>query len=272
MKITTSSFLFSFLFAGLALAQVTPISITGDNPPYGGRLRLPCGTKSCMLDTAGSGSMLSATPENAHLVKVGEHVIGTVQGESTCDVLAPISFELAGKILPGVDFMRCAILPENNSPMLGLNVLKDTRFRFLFSKMEFQWVDNGPALTEPILKLSHWFGFEVTVGDLKVGAVFDTGAPLTLVDEAFVAKNPLMFSPILGETPGGFKVRKVLVPMAIAGKAFQPSTFVMVLDLKAAFGPDAPEIFLGMNQIRNFDWDFDLRQKRFKVEVGPLPE
>jgi hypothetical protein len=245
------------------IGTAAPMTVSDAKNELGGLLWIPCQAGQCLLDTAGSGSIMTHIPENAHYPKERTIVIQTLQGPMICDLLKPINFELAGKTVNTERFIRCKDFPVKLSPMLGLDFFGNQRFMLSFSTSTFVWDSDG-ILTQNLFALDQtdgWIGMRGEFATQQLKVVFDTGAPTTLVDEDFVAQNENLFHEIsYRSTVEGIRLVLPKEDLIINGVAITKQPW-RVLPIKKSFSNNkqyVPEIMLGMNVIKHYDWFFDL--------------
>jgi len=254
-------------FVNSASASEVKMTFTAHEDRPINRLWLPCSFGLCMIDLAGDGSITNMNDFSKTLPVVSSTNITTVSGTQTCDIVQAPQVELADKVFANKEFHRCDWFPANNSPMLGLDYFRGQKFSFNFTKGTFSWLERD--LQEPKVKLST-FGFWnyawVKIGGLHRRIVIDTGAPLTLVDKAFVQDNPEFFE-VSKDSPDRAILQTLI---SIEGVQFSDLN-VMVIDLKAAFGPYAPDFFLGMNHIQEMDWELDYQNLEMHFQPVNVP-
>jgi hypothetical protein len=262
-------FLILSLYWSLQAFAETHFSVTEDSVAVGGRIFLPCSFGSCMLDTAGQTTLLGLNPKTAAFPKVGQRVITSLNGVMNCDVLAPLSMDVAGKNFPHQTILRC---PDPAiDPMLGLDILSTNAFEISFTKTTLTWLEK--PIQNPTAHLESargWIAFPADLGGQIVHVVYDTGTPLTMVDSTIVAAHPELFTvsdlvPESSFVPRD-KVFQLKQPLKV-GEFLLDVGLVQSVDLKTVFKSNdfVPDIFLGYNSMKKYDWSFDLQEKIFLV-------
>ena len=226
----------------------------------GNRLWLPCQVGKCMIDSAGSGSLLTVDPSTQNLPVLKKTEITSVQGKISCDLLVPMNFKLADKIFANQQFTRCAEFPSKYSPMLGLPFLNSQAFEMLFSTKSFNWIDRikSPKFMN-LTNLQGWITFNAELRGIPITVVFDTGAPTALIDIEFANGHPEIFRPNAQASDFFFSIDPIVVnTQAIPLKNIKAANLKFLgIDQKN------PILFLGMDSIQENDWEFDVAKGIF---------
>lgn len=168
---------------------------------------------------------------------------------------------------------------QPNSPLnnrIGMNGINTTLLNFdmkhnvlNFGKIQPQGLQQFQLRVDKNLQ----FGMDVTVGDKVVGAIWDTGAELSVVDRDFLASHPEQFKFLQkidnGVDATGNKVEFELYQASnilVGDKLFSGAILAMDFKMMAeAFGPSV-KLILGTNFIRGHNWYFDQKNKSWAVE------
>lgn len=253
-----------FLLNFPAYSQSVDMLYIKNNLNLGGRLGVTCLQQICAIDTGGPGTLVPSSGEWLKLDKKSTEVINTAVGPLSCDNLEMKFFSFAGSPYPNHQVLRCdANLPIPDSPLVGVDIFEGKHFALQFSKSLFSWIHTDLKDGEALSRLQHFILIKLTIADKHVNSVFDTGAPISLVDESYYENNRSLFEDSI-QIISGFKVVRLKSIIAINGIYLQ-DRHVMVVNLKTIFGPQTPIFFLGMNNISEFDWQIDLKNNKYKV-------
>jgi hypothetical protein len=255
-----------FFSAFPSLGLGAPIRVDWSAGEFGARLYLQCTFGKCLIDTGGRGNLIGPN-DRGSLLTVDKKTVNFVSGPESCDVLAPTKIQLAEREIDSVTFTSCNGQSSSLGPTLGLPVLENSRFQLTSSNPVegFKWLDSKSTLPGKIIRHDDWLWIPVQLGETAVEAMFDTGAPVTLVDETFFNAHPELFdeTAIPSPLPTG-RIIYLKQPLSISGKEFNSRT-AMVLDLHRSLGLSAPSIILGLNHILRGEWTIDLVQNSFDL-------
>lgn len=152
--------------------------------------------------------------------------------------------------------------------LLGLDVLRRHRLDFRFADAQLV-LDAGATVDErrALVQSSRGHPYvEVAWANGAWPAIWDSGASVSVIDRAVVARHPELFHPA-GEAEGtdasgvADELPLVLLPgVTIGGRRFAPS-IAAIADIAGLARPDDPpfELILGMPVLRHADWALDLR-------------
>jgi hypothetical protein len=164
--------------------------------------------------------------------------------------------------------------------LIGMDVLRTAICEFRFSTSELvihaepEEGDWSPLWLDDV---AHPY-VDVSWGEVGASAVWDSGAGVTVVDQAFYHRHPDLFTPggtSLGTDATGAEVATDMAMIAgavIGGAAFHPHK-VAIVDLSAANdGLARPmELILGYPALRQADWCFDFPRQRWRFIREPAP-
>lgn len=237
-----------------------PMSFTDTVVFERSRLWLPCSYGQCMIDLGGRGSIIKSMDEKSIVSKIKTVQIKTLQGLKNCDMIRTNAVVLAGKEFSDREFMVCNWMLEQNSPMLGLDYFYNQIFELDFLNQKFSWlseIENNKN-TVPLVSVDGWPVFQAKIGEQNVATMLDTGCPVTIIDAGFYQKNADMFKT---DSEGN-----VFIMHAISvSEVDLPAGKVLIKDIKATFGKQAPEIMIGMNHLSSARWQIDLKNRLLNV-------
>jgi hypothetical protein len=226
-----------------------------------------------LLDSASPRTELVTDEYLASLPVAGQHSSGGSLGQRQHSDVVTIPGLSAGELTTGpVAIVRAEPFPGRQH-LLGLDLLGQHCCEFRFSSAAL-WLTSSPD-TRTSLELqrgrSGHIYLDLAWAGVTASTVWDCGASITLVDEAFASAHPALFSRA-GETVGtdatGATVSTPLVTMegpVIAGVQFAPST-AAIFDLTAMnqAAADLPvKVIAGVPLLRQGDWLFDLPAARY---------
>lgn len=278
--------IFALLLAALcpaAFAEEMPLN-TYDVGKFGGaRVQLPCNLPGavgglCFVDTSAAITITREVPVNAE--NLGPADVSGVGWQTSCDRIRAPSVQIAGLSFVNLEFLHCPDFAPGFSPLFGIDVFRGRSFTWRFFDGRFDWravnLGYGGGPVHRGGPGNGWLAINVRWGALEFRAGWDTGAPVSLVDHAFVAAHPGYFEP--SEIPisesmkerGGIAYR-VVAPFEVGSVALHGS-FVHAVSLREFFGDSMAEmpVILGMNHLRQADWSFDLQNNRFQVRPIPV--
>lgn len=153
--------------------------------------------------------------------------------------------------------------------ILGLDVLAGHRLDIRFGRGSVT-LDGGAAVARrhPLVRSAHGHPFvRASWGGVETDVLWDSGAEVTVIDEAFAARHAHLLDPLGAADAGdarGASRRVEVVRMAavtIGGRSFPPSTAV-VTPLAGMRRPGEPplDVILGMPVLRRADWTLHLAE------------
>lgn len=275
--------LFLLSLATPGFAQEMPLN-TYDVGQFGGaRVQLPCDLPGaegglCFVDTSAAITITRETPVDAE--NLGPADVTGVGWQTSCDRVRVPSVHIAGLTFVNLEFLHCPDFAPNFSPLFGIDLFRGRSFTWRFFDGRFDWravnLGYGGGLVHRGGPANGWIALDVRWGALEFRAGWDTGAPVTLVDHAFVAAHRGYFEPSEISISESMKARggvayRVVAPFEVGGVPLYGS-FVHAVSLSEFFGAsmrDMP-VILGMNHLRKADWSFDLHSNRFQARPIPV--
>lgn len=269
----------ALLFASPGAGQtrsVVPMTLT-QSDHGGGRVYLPVRVNTVMgamrLDTGASTSRIKLATWNKDLPVAGHSVSAAASGEAMrCeDVQASL---VALKASEGNDIARgryevtrCATSAGDD--LLGLDFFKGARVTLDVARRELVFFGDGAATAHPLRRIGpdgRLVGVDAKIGEVAVTALFDTGAEVCAVDQAFVARHKRLFARTKDKASargaGGesFSSRLYRIRQLDLGDGrIVRDIDALVYDfgpLRDALGRQTP-LILGYNVISRFVWNLD---------------
>ncbi|MGE3262450.1 MAG: hypothetical protein AB7K68_11775 [Bacteriovoracia bacterium] len=264
--------IFSLLFATLSLSSAQAGNIIFQYlPEYGAiRLRAECTiekeTRECAIDTGAPQTMTAPSVLKEEHEVLGEVKMGSIGMSVICQRLAIPGFNFAGSVR-AAEVLSCPGFFESLSPTIGMDSFDARRFLFDFSAEDLKWDPIWESPTQPFRRLRHWLVVPGSLNGRGFEMGFDTGAPVTLVDQKFVDANPDLFT-LSTEPPSEMLIRRNMRAYVVSGPirvgdVNLEATFVYAGD----FSPlkiDFP-IILGANHLVQAAWYFDLKADRWGI-------
>lgn len=274
MKLLMLPFLLLSTFALASGPMAIELYSVGD---YGGsRVAATCtldkSTGPCLIDTASWFTILAATPEveaYASLEKVSLTGLGSIAFE--CDRIEPDTFLVSG-VNARENILRCPGFPPESSPMVGIGLFAGKSFSFSFANGQLLWASPARAKPAPLSLVGHHsqhISIPAQVGGVPARALFDTGAPVTMVSFEFLAAHPEFFRP--STLPRSkmmirnkFLAYELTQPIVVEGVELS-AQFVYAVDLRPIVSDQPFDLVLGVNHLAQADWFFDLGKLLFSV-------
>jgi hypothetical protein len=228
-----------------------------------------------LLDTGAATTTVIADDYTALLEQTGTKDSSGVYGSGSNDLIQIPDIRL-GPIFREA-FTVCRRVVENPGihNLIGMDLLKDYRLHFLF--------DANQVLVDPKAAEEHsnqelFLGkrfhpyIKVQIGDTLAQAVWDTGAGMTIVDQAFIRQHPTFFEAAGSSTGHDWTGAKSdtqsyrLIGAMIGDHPF-PVHPVAEVDLSHVnTHTDTPmDMILGYSTIRHANWWFDFPGHRWAV-------
>lgn len=227
-----------------------------------------------LLDTGCARTALKHDEFSSGFPSVGKEQSGGVFGSAKYDLIEIDSL--------AVGPLRCASRSisrarpgELDRDLLGMDVLRDHRLHFAFDESRVDMLDTAPDVHLPLLNTTSTIPcIEVHIGGTCVGAVWDTGASITLVDTAFVESHPSVFD-LVGEDTGtdsaGAQQRTptyMMRSLVIANCPFPPHRVAALSLSRVQSSSDAPIAFiLGYSTLRHARWAFDFVGSHWGIDA-----
>ncbi len=251
------------------------------NQMGGGRVYLPCVysdrfTAQCLFDSGSDNTSVGFNSFTQNLPSVGKtHFAGAAGKAKECDVVQIDSLAIGEFQKNAVLASRCA--DSVPADVVGINVLEGESFVFDFSERRIQTEVQIPSQIRAqelkVLPAGHLV-VPIRVAGQMMGAVWDTGASLSAVDQEFVKEFPHAFT-FVGEVSGGdvtgIPLRmKMYKTAAIEAAGIRlPESYVLALDFSAFRGTyfgDEVKMILGLNHMQSQKWYFDLPAQLWAIE------
>jgi predicted aspartyl protease len=228
-----------------------------------------------LLDTGAARTSVRTDDYTAGFARVGADGSAGIFGESSGeDLIVVPSVHLGPIAKTDVTVARARGGPAGGA-VVGMDLLADHRLHLLFSERRAavdppsEPAGEGQAL---VLDRSQHPYVEVYLGDTVAGAVFDTGAGITVVDLALARHHPRHFREVgvsrgtdatgaTRETP-----TLLLSGARIGGRVFPPHVVAGVDLSHVNAGVELPlELVLGYSTLALADWWLDFPDRRWQV-------
>ncbi|RYZ86075.1 MAG: hypothetical protein EOP04_14600 [Proteobacteria bacterium] len=226
----------------------------------------------CVLDTGGRKSVLKSNSFFAGYSSIGEGGIsGITDGEIQADTINVIDVKFGSLNLKNHSFLRTASLPFDC--IIGNDILSHGPFVLDMPKRKFEF-DIPLDLTDTSLLNVYsglWFGFNIKLGENKYASLWDTGAPLTIVDPVVVNKDSKNFDVLeeieIADATGTRKKAKLI---NIRSLDFADVTLKNIMAVSYSLDRikrEVPEvdIVVGYNVIRLCNWHIDPLNKSWRA-------
>ena len=227
-----------------------------------------------LLDTGAALSRIKNCEYTLYYPKVRTKQSYSVVSQSNDVVIRIPSLRIGSLRKDGVEFTRVDT-NDQQSNLLGMNVLKDLA---LFFDFQNNLLDINPENRSRIKgndlymdKNDHPY-LSVMLKETVLAATYDTGASITIVDQAIFDTYPEHFeyvSDSKGEDANGNEVKTMtylLTGLMIDGNLFPPH-HVVVLDLAYVNGviEKKMDMILGYSTIKYFNWWFNFLSKKWSI-------
>lgn len=239
---------------------------------YGGiRVRAQCRLETewrdCAVDTGGPATLTSSAILKGKYEVTGTQKFRSVGWEMECQWLK----------IPGTDFgglvstrevLSCPDFTDSLSPTWGMDVFEGRSFAFDFSRAELTWEAGVSGNVQPLRREKHFIVMPATLGGAPVEVAYDTGAPVTLVDQKFVDAHPEWFKPSSLQPSEMLIRRKMLAyelnaPLVMGGVTLS-APIVHAGDFSAL--TTSVPVILGANHLFPMRWSIDLNKNIWSVE------
>jgi hypothetical protein len=225
-----------------------------------------------VLDSGAARTELVADDDLAALPASGQRTSGAVFGQRESSDIIIVGDLSLGELRTGpLEVVRVSAT-DGRRHLIGMDLLSRYCCEFRFADQQLILTDSPPTPADLDLQLAGTNHIYVRLcwDDVTASTVWDSGAGISAVDQAFAAAHPELFAPA-GESAGtDASLNQQSVPLltmagpVIAGVGFAPST-VAVIDLGAMNqGLEIPiEIIAGYPLLHQADWLFDIPAGRF---------
>jgi hypothetical protein len=225
----------------------------------------------CHLDTGAARTTLVSDDYLAGLAPSGQDSSSAAFSSATEDLVTIPRLSIGPLSAGPLDVQRIEPAPGRAS-LLGMDVLglHCCRFRFDAQVLELtSSPDNDAGLPLQVDDRGHLY-VQLSCGDVSASACWDSGAGITLVDEAFRRAHPALFTEAgttVGMDGNGQPAETPLYMMAgpvIGGVQFAPS-LAAVFDMTAVNqGVQYPmDIVVGYPTYQQAEWLFDVPARRW---------
>ena len=253
-------------------AECSPLSLrpVGDDGGYrlGGDCQLSGEKDICPIDTGAAISVVALNERNKDYPSLGEKQIHSIGLVINCNLVKIPDFKLFERKSPETIFHRCENLPSVKS-LIGLDFFFHHTFTLNFTDETITIDAHYPKKKEQL------YGFAsnklLISGELDgetVRIAFDTGAPVTLVDQNFVDQHPQIFVES-GKPPTEMMKRRGLrrfemhSPLFVHGIPLY-AEFVYAADVQN-FSTHQYVMLLGVNHMKHANWHFDLQERTWAI-------
>ncbi len=230
-----------------------------------------------LLDTGASRSCITFDAYTSEFALIGTNTSAGVFAKGSEDVVVVPSIEVGPIVRHDFPLVRSPEHMPGTRSLLGMDILKDFGFHFLFSE--------GRVLIDPEDMICGMYGFQdllldtvfhpyvkVEVGAIEANAVWDTGAGITVVDLTFVQEHPEVFQAAgrtLGTDSTGAQAHTpmfIVDTATIGNRVFSPHR-VAGVDLSQVNATiEIPmDFILGYSTLRKASWLFDFPRRRWAV-------
>lgn len=231
-----------------------------------------------VFDTGCRRSSLCSSKFSEKLERIDEEESSGAFGKSTYDLVKVDKFILESLEKKDLIFAK-AREKKIDKNLLGMDILSE--YSIFFSINEKKVIFDPDTLTkeklEPIFPESGVLGrqpyIDIKCENIKVRALWDTGAGITIADISFIKQNPELFE-LSGETEGTDSTgTKMTTPtyqiksLHIAGNTFKPHTIAAVdmSHVNSKSGRSPIHIVLGFNAIKQANWYFDFKNNLWGI-------
>ncbi|NRA67722.1 MAG: hypothetical protein HRU19_24790 [Pseudobacteriovorax sp.] len=277
-------FVLSILLIPTLKVQAEPIYIEG-GPLESGKIFLNCQINQtrdkCFFDSGKRGITVLNTPDFASMKKHGEIRESSASGAViACDRVTPKSIRVASSVsFDQQSIARCPFSEKLPKISVGIDPFKDSVVRFDFQVKKLSFANKS---LKGVKQASEWrtepkghIALPVTIDQLDVYGIWDTGAGLTSVDTAYVTKHPDKFTFVQELTTGidatGNPVKMKLYKLkalSILGTKFADIS-VLAFDFKPIrpyFNRDV-QLILGFNLLSKKNWVLDFPNRMILPEA-----
>lgn len=229
-----------------------------------------------LLDTGAGRTFLKWSSRNSHFLKQGDFQTSGIFRGHNHDLIQIPSLSIGSLKWKNIQVARSQKGGEEGHDLIGMDLLKQHCLHFQFHKKRVDVVAQTGSPFQPKLTLNTdkaWHAYvEVDMSGTIGQGVWDTGASITVVDQAFISANTERFSQI-GTSKGTDASGKTMETPLMEMKAFQigghpfPTQRVASVDLSFANkGTERPmNMILGYNTLCHADWLFDFPNRKWAI-------
>jgi hypothetical protein len=229
-----------------------------------------------LLDTGAGRSSLPYDAYSATFPPVDSHRSSGVFAGGANDVIEVPRLTVGPMTRAPFEITRGPAGSAHDRSLIGMDLLRDWCCHFLFDAARLEVSAAALALDAPFHDLrvdaKHHPYVEVGLGAGTASAVWDTGASLTVVDQALIARYPDQFA-LDGTSTGtdstGASVETPMYRMTaveIGGRAFEPARVAAVELAHVNAGLEIPmDLIIGYNLYRQARWLFDFPRRRWAI-------
>ncbi|MCA9277692.1 MAG: retroviral-like aspartic protease family protein [Phycisphaeraceae bacterium] len=226
-----------------------------------------------LFDTGCARTTLKHDDFSLQFPSTGEEESGGVFGRARYDIINVGSL-IVGPIQQNRAVVSRAKQGELDRNLLGMDMLRDYCLRFAFDESRVELLDTALSASHPLMNTTNDIPcIDVQAKDTRVGAIWDTGASITLVDADFVKDHPNMFKLIgsdIGTDSSGRQSETpmyLMKPVTIGGHQFDAHKVVSLSLTKLRDAASIPVVFiLGYSTLRQARWVLDFPAKRWGIE------
>lgn len=227
-----------------------------------------------LLDTGAARSQILADPYTADMATVSHEASFGAVAETTNELIRISELSVGPLLARDLDVVRVAADQPGARDLLGMDVLASACCRFDLVRQRLRVeASPHPDATLPLTmdERKHCY-VELGWTDARAQACFDTGAGLTVVDQAFIDKHPLLFEPAgsstgIDATGASIETPMFLMAGPVIGGAQFAAHAVAAIDLAPVNATlDLPmDLILGYPAIRQASWIFDFPARRWSL-------
>jgi hypothetical protein len=230
-----------------------------------------------ILDTGSARTCLQFDKYTSTFESIQKSHSSGVFAKSSDDLITVPSVELGPILIENFTLVR---LPENTSNirnLIGMDLLKDYCFQFLFEKekvlVNYPEVAGKEVVFQELFVGKKYHPYvNIQLGKTQAKAVWDTGAGITVVDLNFINKHPSFFKKIgrsIGTDSTGVKLETPMFTMAkiiIGNNNFLPHKVAGVDLSHVNSTTDIPmDLILGYTTLSKANWLFDFPHKKWAI-------
>lgn len=226
-----------------------------------------------LLDTGAGRTFLVYDEHSAGFERVDGGGSSGVFAKSTHDVIRVPRLEIGEMVRENVMISRGSPDEGRTVSLIGMDVLKDASYHFLFDQNRVLVDAEYSISTEPLWvdKVYHPY-VDVGLGAHQASAVWDTGASMTVVDLRLVEAHPTYFEAVGHSVGTDSTGQQMETPMylirgaVIGGRQFAPHRAAGVDLSHVNTGLERPmDFILGYTTLSQANWLFDFPRLRWAI-------